>query len=277
MSFLLFSNTQAAPATKCDIGDPIRVNGLITATTIDLLSKFYRAPTNTGCIENGATSIIFKIPTFQNWETKFFSRTNFPKKFDNEPEGWNFDNHGIGDKLYRLSGNVTLNQDPDGSGTQVIFINKGGDLRIKEDITYAQNDGSGGLVFIVDGNINIDEKVEKISAVLISFGDICTAYQGGPDCPSGNINAKPLVIKGSLIALQRENGTPSIIKFKRSLGDNTQPAEQVQFDPKYFNLLKHLLPEEQVISAEGDVLGRIPNTLIPSLPADAPQPPIIPL
>lgn len=267
ISFLLFSKTQAAG--ECDPGTPARVKGLITASTIDGSSKFYRDTTNTGCIVDNSTKIIFDIPEYSDWERDFF--TKFPLKSDSQPPGWNF---GAGDKLYRLLGDVTLNQDPAGSDTKVVFI-KAGNLRISKDITYKENDGSGGLVFIVEGDINIDKNVDEISAVLISFGNICTAYQGS-DC-SSNINANPLVVKGGLISLQPEDADPAPIKFRRTLDDNTEPAEQVQFDPKYFNLLKHLLPEEQVISAEGDILGRIPNTLTPSLPADAPQPPIIPL
>lgn len=162
--------------------------------------------------------------------------------------------------LYYISGNGTTTIDSSvntnfrqGSGAALIIID--GNLSITSNLTYGENpDGSSnpnsGLVFIVGGNIWIDPNVEKINGVFISTGEICTNYTAGLGTPCrSNYPPSPdkkLTVKGSFISLTAESAAarPSLNLIRNLKGDgatsNSEPAETITLDPKYFVLLKDI-------------------------------------
>lgn len=127
----------------------------------------------------------------------------------------------------------------------IIFVD--GNLTIDKDLTYATT-ANQGLVFIVNGAINITPSVRTINAVLITFGDFCSNYDPtksppwpSPCSSSGGDNQ--LTINGSVISLNY-NKPP---KFVRDLGSGNvaSPAEQVNYEPKYLVIFKDLLSSDQ--------------------------------
>ncbi len=131
------------------------------------------------------------------------------------------------------------------SGVGLVFVER--DLTINSNIIRR----SGGFVFVVKGNVNINPSVTEINAVIISGGTICTSADftdpANPTCPSGTVaNSSQLVINGSLISLKQppaDNPTASYIRFRRSLADNTLPAEKIIHDVKYLVILRNLMSD----------------------------------
>lgn len=101
----------------------------------------------------------------------------------------------------------------------VVFID--GDLVIKKN--YSLGNG-GALIFIVNGDLLIDKEVEDVAGFFIVSGRFDSAYNGG-----GATEA--LTLRGGLAAQE--------IILSRSLkSDNEEePAEMVNFEPKYYLLL----------------------------------------
>lgn len=224
----------AVNKAACSVGTPERTTGFVTASDFASGSKFYTSSSG-GCLVDSTTIFApFKIPTFADWEVKFYDRSKFPSKATSL-SSWNFTQSG----LYKITGNLTANTKPTGSGTQVIFVK--GNLNITtKNLDYHPNDALGGLIFIVEKDINIDQSVQTIDALLISFGSICTAHNG-TSCPTNFFQTSQLLINGSLISLNTQD--PNALKFRRTLSNNNSPAERVNYQPKYLALLKDFLAE----------------------------------
>ncbi len=122
--------------------------------------------------------------------------------------------------------------------TLLIFIDK--DLNINTNFTYG-NSGSG-VVFVVGGNINIDKDVTRIDGIFITSGTFCSATENG----SCDTSDKQLIINGSVVTLN-----PAVSpRFVRALDDNADPAEKLNFQPKYYGLLANLFTDTVRIYAE---------------------------
>lgn len=138
------------------------------------------------------------------------------------------------DHIYHVAGNLDISKKQSGGQTGVVFVD--GNLHFSGDYKYGTD--KTGAVFVVKGDVNIDTSVTQVDAVIISEGTICTAYNGTP-CPSTNVSALQLVINGSLISLNPDKP----IKFRRTLSDNSQPAEIINHQVKYLVILRDLLSD----------------------------------
>ncbi len=229
--FLLLATNYKLPtayaATLCGNPSPNpRAQGLVSTPS---LSGIFG--TTGGCIvDSKAAFAPFKIPTFDSLESLYYTQSKNSSKVvisDTLPT--------ITDQtIYLKTGGLTISANPTGAGTAVIFVK--GNLNINSNITYGA--ANSGLVFVVKGDVNIDQSVTRVDAVIISEGTICTAFDG-TSCPSTNILASQLVINGSLISLNPDKP----IKFRRSLSDNSQPAEIINQQPKYLILLRNLISD----------------------------------
>lgn len=273
-AFLLFSinapllNKTQAQATNCPISGPNpRAEGLITTPgTVAGLDN----PSGT-CIINDAAAEIFldraKITNVQTYTD--LKNTYFTKARVTSPAQKKYNHNAFtppsGDALYEVTGNLTAGgtYDPPvftGIGTQIYFID--GNLTIDNNLIYSNP--NGGIVFVVQGNINIYSGVTRVDAVLIAQGvdasglsippsgqntpyTICTNYESN-NCADPTTTSSQLVVNGSLISLNKDQTTtPSSIKFKRTLADNTQPAEKVNAQPKYLIILKGLMSSDLLV------------------------------
>jgi len=147
-------------------------------------------------------------------------------------------------------------------------------------VIYGAN-GVSGLVFVVRDNIFIDKSITRVDAVLISGGQICTAYDSNNPstiCPLNSsttsyitpMNNFPLIINGALISLTT-NPTQNI-KFSRSMYDNTQPAEQIFTQPKYLVVLKNLFTQSFLVQtnvAASSITNAVSLTCTPYCPPPA--------
>lgn len=214
-----------------------RTNGLVTTNSFSNVAIFGTSAETciTGTITNYPQ---FKVPTYDDWLSRFYKQSVSTKK---QPASDIFptDKYTT-DGIYHVTSNLIIDKKLTGTGLQIIFVD--GDLTFKQkELNYPTTDTKGGLVFIVKGNINIEKDVERIHAVLVSFGTICTASEANGDCPAGPIQTKQLVIYGGLISLNQEDLDG--IKLIRALKDNAQAAELILNQPKYIPLLKGALPE----------------------------------
>lgn len=245
--FLLFhapspsQTIKASTTDPCKVGTPTRAEGLISATDITATSKFYRAAAGACLVGTGSIYAPFKAPSFQDLLSLYYDRS---KKVSLKKTDLPKDSKFSEDGLYKISGDLKLDKNPTGTGEEVIFVL--GNLLVLKDIKYHTSDASGGLIFIVKGDINIDPNVKQIDAVLIGFGSICTSFNG--TCPTGFVSGEQLTINGSLISLNSSD--PNALKLRRELADNTSAAEQVVYQPKYLAIFNDLLTDTFTLTAE---------------------------
>lgn len=234
---------------KCASPGPSpRAEGLISGNSITGLDN-----ENGNCITGTSSKVdvkeaqILKLESFDypSFKDVFYDRSKFKPK---SPKDTPLPNAFIKDGLYWFTSDLDINAAPSGNGTEVIFVD--GNLNINKAISYPAVE-PGGLVFVVKGDINIDPNVIRVDAVLISFGEICTSWDGS-FCSRSD---KALTINGSLISLAPEDPlNPDIthIHLLRSLASNTQPAEVINAQPKYLKLLTigDLMDEDLVIPSD---------------------------
>ncbi len=257
------SQAQSQDPCKADLANP-RAGGLVSAGTFELGSRFYVTNQGSCIVDVGTASVSldkFTIPSYSDLKNQYFTRTKAlnKKTVDNYQAVFGDNTNGV----YLINGNVDINTpttySKDVEETKIIFIE--GNLNINYNIQFHSNniDKPSGLVFIVRDNINIDESVTFIDAVLISFGEICTGSQSGI-CPTDTIKTQTLLIAGSLISLKPlDPNNPVSIKFVRDLGNNNTPAEKVIFQPKYLALLRDLMAEDLKITSEDTFFGEDPG------------------
>lgn len=219
----------SAQTSSCGSGTT-RATALVSTPSITSGSKFN---TSGACIIDIKTTFApFKIPSYDDLKSIYYDQSKSTKvELANgytDPISPN--------TIYHRGSDVEVNsfRPLTGSGTAVIFV--GGNFYIKSDINYGSP--TSGVVFVVRGDVNIDKAVTIVTAILISSGTICTAFDG-TSCPSSNITASQLIINGSLISL--DAGKP--IKFRRALTDNSQPAEKIVYRPKYLVILRNLFAD----------------------------------
>ncbi|MFA5932528.1 MAG: hypothetical protein WCV81_05255 [Microgenomates group bacterium] len=155
-------------------------------------------------------------------------------------------------KLYRITGDLTLNSDITVYETGVIFVD--GNLTINTNIL--NNNATKGLVFVVKGEIFIQRDVTKVNAFLIAHGknssgdDItpfCTAYDPVDGCNDYAVNAtrKYLEINGSIISLNQNTAYPANFarkKYDAILAD--KPAETINYEAKYLVIMKDIFSRD---------------------------------
>lgn len=226
--------------------------GLIsTGELVGLSRDFFRSDTGKCVVGSGAQLLTLTMPTYADLKTTYFDQSKFGSRVTEGTSSYL--PSGISqDSVYYYPGERRVIETPSGSGNYtpsggprvaVFFID--GSLQIDRDIVYpSPGDDRGGLVFIVQGKIDINKDVKRIDAVLVSAGTICTAYVesgGARGCPQkSSLAVQQLIVNGSLISL---DPTKSIV-FARSFADNRQPAEKIVWQAKYLVILKDMLSTE---------------------------------
>ncbi len=208
--------------------------GLISTPNI---STGFGNPTGTCIVDpNKAPFAPFKIPGYDDLKSIYFNQSKATKVTLNGDQTGSIDLTGTNDKLYHITGNLTLDNPSDITGNQsgIIFVDD--KLSIGpisgNKLNYGNN--NSGLVFVVKGDVIIDKSVTQIDAVIISAGKIYTAGSGCSH--TSPIAATQLVVNGSLVSLSQDNN----IEFCRALTNNSQPAEQINNQPKYLVILRNL-------------------------------------
>ncbi|TSC88096.1 MAG: Uncharacterized protein G01um10147_327 [Microgenomates group bacterium Gr01-1014_7] len=220
----------AQSSTCSTVGGKLRAEGLVSSTQIAPGSTF--STTSGACvIDPKAAFAPFKVPSYNDLKSLYFTQsrdTSHKQEISSFPS--------LNDQmLYHARGSLTIEAPVAYSGTSLVFID--GSLTINGNITGSN---TGGLLFVVGGDVNIHyQNVDRIDAVIISSGTICTAFDGS-SCPPGNIETpRALTINGSLISIDETEP----IKFRRSLPDNTLAAEKINHQVKYLVILRNTLSD----------------------------------
>lgn len=164
-------------------------------------------------------------------------------------------------KLYRIPGDFTVDNNITVGLTGVVFVD--GNLYIKTNLT--NTNPKTGLVFVVQGTIYILRNVETVNAFLIAHGKnpdgtdkimpFCSAWDGttpptadGTDCVDypDSASQKYLTINGSVISLSTVNAP----QFVRQKATATNPAETINYEPKYLVILKDVFSRDLKIWKE---------------------------
>ncbi|MBI3486447.1 hypothetical protein HY025_05935 [Candidatus Daviesbacteria bacterium] len=252
-----FSGKVISATTSCSISGQAKIDGLVSTPN---LTNDISTTTGACVVNDQAAGVqldqakIIQADTYDDLKSIFYTKSKYPNKFLGALPG-SFTTDG----LYSI-GSLTVstsNYPFTGYGTEVIFIDN--NLTIDKNIVYPTTSGkTGGLVFVVKGNVSInDASVTEIDAVLIAQGvdpannptpsvnpySICSSYEldafGAISCPPYPafpiLPTQALKINGSLISLGSQN--PSPIRLRRTLTDNSTAAEQITAQPKYLSLL----------------------------------------
>lgn len=241
----------------CGNSDTNRATGLVTTKVLDPYSIF---GTSGPCIKDSLAAFVqFRIPTYANLKSIYYDQSKATNKISVDPPVGQTTQTGLlasllsgTDKSILVNGGLTIDSTNNiftGATTPipvVVFVQN--DLNIKSNILYAKDDKNAGLVFVVSGDVNIDKSVTEINAVIISTGQICTAYDfSATACPSTNVTSPQLTINGNLISLWvHDAATPTEdkkIKFRRTLtaNDNSiDPAEKIQSEAKYLVIMRNV-------------------------------------
>ena len=223
--YTLYPTLAQAPSS-CNSGTLPRADGLVTSPSIS--GKF---GTTGGCIVDPKTAFVpFRIPTYADLSSKYYDQSKLPKNTLAGSLPGSFSQDGI----YKSNGLVTINGSPTGDGTELIFVE--GKLNIVSNLVYHTSDVNGGLVLIVRDDVVIAPTVTQVDAVIISSG---TIYTAGENCLKNSITTGQLVINGSLISLSPDK----TMQFCRQVGDNFEPAEVINAQPKYLVLLRSLMSD----------------------------------
>lgn len=251
---IIFSPSSKVSA-QCNTSDSgIKVeSGLISAPS---LSFFEALTTGTGvsCIgSNRAVIPQFAITTYDEMKTLYYDQATCTGC--KNPLTGNRTNADINlpasgnDKLYWISGNLTLDQEINPIGKSgVIFVD--GNLFINNKQTNNNNTtGTTGLLFIVQGKIYIKPDVDQIDAFMISYGGFCSAYQATDpiDCADTAVinQQRQLTINGSVISL-----SSTAPEFVRQKATQTTAAETINYEPKYLVILKDIFARDLKIWKE---------------------------
>jgi len=223
----------------------VRGEGVVRANqNIDMVSEAPVDENNTdGLIEIGGNSINF----FNSSKSWYQANITPPKDYDYQKL---FDMVSqpktqistTGDLVsssgpYVIEGDyeITSQKIPNNYGTatfnQIVFIR--GNLKISNDIFVSP---ASTALFVVQGNVEIDKKVENVKIGIIADGNIHTAYNlsEGETC-------KTLNMSGIF--------TANKITFVRTLLGNSNekdPAEDITYEPKYILKMNDLIGSNKV-------------------------------
>lgn len=148
-------------------------------------------------------------------------------------------------RLFVIDGSleITNNLFPGRSRSAPVVIFVRDNLTIKTGIDYGS--GTYGVIFIVGQNIRIKDTVSRVDAMMITSRQFCSSWnEATSTCLSAN---RQLVINGSVIALPAADGTVQDPQFLRTNGFNTNPAEEINYQPKYLIILKDIFARDLTI------------------------------
>ncbi len=246
----------AQTTSTCPSGQtPIRVTGgTLSLFTVGSDTNLAKYSADGKCIVGTRANIPqFGIPSFDELKSLFYTQAppspsvnKHPALAGNQDQSVLSGNNSQ-DHLFLINGDLNISGNIPGSDIALVFIE--GNLNIKSNLT--QPAPKKGLIFIARGNINIDPSVRTIDAVLINYNIFCSAYDfGAGQCPPTNIPAQQLVINGSVIYLNSTaRATPNFVRDNGGTG-NSQPAEVINYDPKYLVVLKNLMTRNLTIWKE---------------------------
>lgn len=221
----------------------VRGNGIVRANqNIEMVAESVEDNTD-GLVETGGDSISFFTSSKNTYLRQIDPPTEFDyQKFFDSVKGTKTQISTTGNLvassgLYVIEGDyeITNSKVPGGYSSatfdQIVFVD--GNLRISTNVGVAD---TSAALFIVSGDVEIDEKVENIKIGIISDGDIKTAYnlEEGKTC-------KTLNLKGIFIANR--------IRFSRTLQGNnneTIPSESIIYEPKYILKMNDLIGGNKV-------------------------------
>ncbi len=240
--FLLFITYPASAQTQqqqlCTPGN--KASGLVSSGTT--VSNFGNEQ-GICAVGSNVAFVSYKIPSYDDLKSIYYDQakegTNLHKQLKDQKDQSDIKTSNLDFKqdtiIYIKDKNLEVNGSPFGNKIGIIFVD--GSLTFSSDYDYANNQ-EAGTVFVVKGDVNIYSNVNKINAVIISSGTICTSNNVSTDlCPSGIASqGSALEINGSLIALNPEKK----IRFRRNLIDNTKAAEKVNHQAKYLVILRDL-------------------------------------
>ncbi|MBI3109467.1 hypothetical protein HYZ06_00300 [Candidatus Daviesbacteria bacterium] len=241
--FLLPATFAQNPACSPQATNPRVQNGLISTSDISGSSNKFANQSGTCAIDQSKIRFApFKIPTYDDLKSIYYDQVNSSDPPLNKTAltcnpctQSNIPMTGGLNRLYFIPNNLNIDANLSGTGESgVIFVKE--NLSINQNITYGGP--NSGVVFVVGGDINISKDADRIDAVLISQGTICTAFDGST-CPPSNITTSQLLINGSLVSLDLAKP----IKFRRNLTDNSQPGEKIHYEPKYLVILRNLFAD----------------------------------
>lgn len=235
--------------------------GLISALSFSGAVDRFGNTDQTCVVDPQAAYRDFKVPSYEDLESQFYSTSRSTAKKTEQLQGsdLNFGDAANNNGIYLQTNSMTINS-VSGRGVQIIFIR--GNLNINGNINYANTDSYSGLVFVVSGNINIDSNVTNVNAVLISSGEICTAYiTASSACSTGTTFTPQLIINGSLISINKIDLPDPLpaIKLTRNLAVNSQPAEVINKQAKYLYILKGGLFTKDLVLTQEDSGYLIPS------------------
>src|SRR3989344_2279469 len=190
--------------------DPPKATSLFSSQTQSANSNF--GTSANACVID-PKAVFIDIPNYDQLIATYYNKSNLTKSpITSMP------NTLSANGLYKVDGDLNIDANPSGSGTQIFFVE--GNLNINTNYTFGSTFDSG-TVFVVKKDVNIAPSVTQINAVIVSEG---TIYTAGANCQTNNEPASQLIINGSLIAIT--DTIPSPIRFCRKLANNTEAAEK---------------------------------------------------
>lgn len=288
-----------AQSANCPSNDinPIRLwDGFLTTadtTNAENIFAFLTPGPNRCIISNQAAIPQFSIKKYNELVSLYFDQFKPPspsiqKKLLTGNQTQNAPNSPINlsntDQLYHIQksqtepGDLTINTTNfSGNKTKVIFID--GSLYIKKNIDYTSvpEEKTVGLIFVVQGEVNVEKDVTRIDALIITHRQFCSRYDSTlpGNCVSlglGSYDLNPLTINGGLVALNATDPP----KFLRKLIDNNpnNPAEIINYQPKYLVIFSNIFSRSRLIWSE--LIGEPPPAVSPPTPT-GPLPTLNPL
>lgn len=281
--YLFLTTSVKAQTCTLDTLTP-RADGLISTPQILPGSRFGVNVGNQAicAVDPSSSYVPFKIPTYADLKSTYYDQAKTSASVTKQAQisgdatqaSFNFTSNTIA----YVTGNLNLGGNPPAGQTGLIFV--GGNLNINSNYTYG---GAGsGTVFVVQGDVNIDQAVTTVNAVIISSGNVCTATQSG-SCPVSVTNCGStcqLTINGSIVTLDPTKP----IKFRRSLGssggvnDDNTAGEKIQAQAKYLVIMRKMLASsiQKWTEITGNTGAFIPSP-VPSLaPSPSPSPSVSP-
>lgn len=238
---------QACPAGSGKI--QLESGFLTTAKDFTSAQNIFSFQTSSPCIVDKPAIIPqFSIPSYADMKSIYYDQSKSTSKAEytgNLGEG------GLRDylmgpspkNLIHVTGYLSMNGNINGSRTAVVFVD--GNLYFSTPMTqFTYGNTNSGIVFVVQGDVNISPSVTRIDAVIITYGQFCSSWNGS-GCTVAN---SPLTVNGSIIALNATK--PPIFLRTNNSNDPNNPAELIVYQPKYLIILKDVFAKTLQIWSE---------------------------
>ncbi len=230
-------------------GDNLLTVGASSATTPN---NFMIVGSGQMIAGSSASLAEYTLPTYEKLRSVYFDQFKPPSGTEKVTLSSSFDSTLINlsdkNRLYWVkkessqpaSGSLIVGKNIAVQKSGVIFVDN--DLYINTNLTHSAT--GAGLIFIVKGNVYVNQNVTEVDALIITTGTFCSSWNGA-DCVSKNPDSQ-LLIKGSVISLSADKKP----RFVRKITDNYQPAEQLDYQPKYMVIFKDIFAKDLKIWTE---------------------------